>query len=95
MDTTDLTEYDLVRIGDGAALNENAGLQTHLFEDRVMNVSSLEVGARASVGSLAIVLYDSRIEDGAVLGNLSGLMKGKTLPAGTAWEGSPACPARG
>ena len=36
-DTTDHSqEFDLVSIGDDAALNEDVGLQTHLFEDRVM-----------------------------------------------------------
>ena len=94
-DTTDITEQDLVRIGDDAALNENAGLQTHLFEDRVMKVSGVDIGARATVGSLAIVLYDAVIEDDAQLGDLSVLMKGERLPAGTSWEGSPARPARG
>lgn len=93
-DTTDITEHDLVEIGDDAALNEDAGLQTHLFEDRVMKVSRVYVGPRASVGSLAIVLYDSRIEADAQLGDLSVLMKGETLPTATAWEGSPARPAR-
>ena len=93
LDTTDLTEFDLVTIGDDAALNDAAGLQTHLFEDRVMKVSHVTIGARATVGSLAIVLYDAVIEDGAELGDLSVLMKGETLAAGTAWEGSPARPA--
>ena len=93
-DTTDITEHDLVTVGDDAALNENAGIQTHLFEDRVMKVSGIQIGKRATVGSLAIALYDSVIEDDAQLGDLSVLMKGETLPAGTAWEGSPAQPAR-
>jgi len=93
-DTTDMTEFDLVSVGDDAALNEDAGLQTHLFEDRVMKVSALEIGPRASVGSLAIVLYDSRMEAETQLGDLSVLMKGETLPPGTSWEGSPARPAR-
>ena len=93
-DTTDLTEHDLVEVGDDAALNENAGLQTHLFEDRVMKVSGLKVGNRATVGSLSVALYDAVIEDDAMLGDLSVLMKGETLPAGTSWEGSPARPAR-
>lgn len=95
LDTTDMTEFDLVTIGDDAALNDAAGLQTHLFEDRVMKVSHVTIGARATVGSLAIVLYDAVIEDGAELGDLSVLMKGETLAAGTSWEGSPARPARG
>ena len=68
--------------------------ERHLFEDRVMKVSSIEIGARATIGSLAIVLYDSLVEPDAQLGDLSVLMKGETLPAGTSWEGSPARPAR-
>jgi non-ribosomal peptide synthetase-like protein len=90
MDTTDLTEYDLVRIGDDVALNDFAGLQTHLFEDRVMKVSGVDVGDRATIGSYAIVLYDAEIGADAQLGDLSVVMKGETLPPGTAWEGSPA-----
>ncbi|MBE7219467.1 MAG: peptide synthetase, partial [Caulobacteraceae bacterium] len=93
-DSTDITEHDLVSIGDDAAINENAGLQTHLFEDRVMKVSAVKIGDRATVGSLSVALYDSVIEDDAMLGDLSVLMKGEVLPAGTSWEGSPARPAR-
>jgi non-ribosomal peptide synthetase-like protein len=89
-DTTDITEHDLVSIGDDAALNENAGLQTHLFEDRIMKVSAIDVRERATVGSLAITLYDTVIETEAQLGDLSVLMKGERLPANTVWEGSPA-----
>ena len=90
MDTTDITEFDMVNVGKDAALNFECGLQTHLFEDRVMKVSRIEIGDRATVGSLAIVLYDSTMENDTALGSLSMLMKGETLPAGTRWEGSPA-----
>jgi non-ribosomal peptide synthetase-like protein len=90
IDTTDITEHDLVDIGDDVALNDLAGLQTHLFEDRVMKVSGVVVRDRATIGSLAIVLYDAEIGEDASLGDLSVVMKGEALPAGTAWEGSPA-----
>lgn len=90
IDTTDLTEHDLVTIGDDVALNDYAGLQTHLFEDRVMKVGAITVGDRATIGSLAIVLYDAEIGADAQLGDLSVVMKGESLPAGTNWEGSPA-----
>jgi non-ribosomal peptide synthetase-like protein len=93
-DTTDITEFDLVRIGDDVVLNDGAGLQTHLFEDRVMKVSNIEIEERATIGSLAIVLYDADVGADAQLGDLAVVMKGETLPAGTAWEGSPAQPAR-
>ena len=94
IDTTDFTEPDLVEIGDDAALNDFAGLQTHLFEDRVMKVSGVRVGDRATIGSYAIVLYDAEIGEDAQLGDLSVVMKGEALPPGTSWEGLPARPAR-
>jgi non-ribosomal peptide synthetase-like protein len=93
MDTTDVTEFDLVRIGDEAALNNDCGPQTHLFEDRVMKIAQVDIGARCTLGAGAIVLYGARMEAGSTLGELSLLMKGEVLPAGTHWEGSPARPA--
>ena len=92
LETTDVTEFDVVSIGDDAALNHESGPQTHLFEDRVMKISTVTVGARCTVGVGSIVLYDTTMEDGSALGDLSLLMKGETLPAGTSWEGSPARP---
>jgi non-ribosomal peptide synthetase-like protein len=92
MDTTDITEFDLVHIGDDVALNRFCTIQTHLFEDRVMKMSTIDIGDRCSVGAMSLVLYDTTMEEGSSLGNLSLLMKGEVLPAGTAWEGSPAGP---
>ncbi|MCA1008477.1 amino acid adenylation domain-containing protein [Rhodococcus hoagii] len=88
--TTYLTEFDLVRIGDGAAVGSNASMQTHLFEDRVMKMSVVTVGADATVGTRSIVLYDATVGDGAELGPLSLLMKGEHLPAATRANGIPA-----
>jgi non-ribosomal peptide synthetase-like protein len=92
MGTTDLTEYDLVTIGDEAALNDDCTIQTHLFEDRVMKSSTVAIGPRCNVGADALVLYDTCMEDGSSLQALSLLMKGEDLPARTAWEGIPARP---
>jgi non-ribosomal peptide synthetase-like protein len=49
--TMDFTEFDLVRLGDDVALNEDCTIQTHLFEDRVMKMSTVEIGSRVSIGS--------------------------------------------
>lgn len=89
-DTTDFTEFDTIRVGDDVALNGDCGLQTHLFEDRVMKISTVTIGDRCSVGSGAIVLYDTVMEPDSNLGNLSMLMKGESLPAHSSWVGSPA-----
>ena len=93
METSDLTEFDLVEVGDEVALNADCTIQTHLFEDRVMKMSRIHIGARCCVGAGSLVLYDTQMEAGAWLGDLSLLMKNEVLPAETRWEGSPARPA--
>ena len=55
-------------------------------------MSGIHIGDRCVVGGGSIILYDARMEDDSALGELSMLMKGETLPAGTHWEGSPARP---
>jgi non-ribosomal peptide synthetase-like protein len=92
LETSDFSEFDLVRIGDEAMLNADCTIQTHLFEDRVMKMDDIRIGARAKVGAGSLVLYGTRMEEGAALGDLSLLMKGEVLPARTEWEGIPARP---
>jgi len=92
MNTTDVTEFDCVRVGDAAELNEGSGPQTHLFEDRVMKIGWVEIGARVTVGARSTILYDSQVGDDARLGPLTLVAKGERLPGGTRWEGSPARP---
>ena len=88
--TTYLTEFDLVEIGDDATVGTEVSLQTHLFEDRVMKMSVVTVGAGATIGTRAIVLYDAVVGDDVSLGSLSLLMKGEHLTPGSRWRGIPA-----
>ena len=88
--TTQITEFDLIKIDDNSVLNDNCTLQTHLFEDRVMKMSYVDIGKECSVGGMAVVLYDSKMEDRSILEPLSVLMKNETLPANTSFVGAPA-----
>ena len=88
--TTYFTEFDLVEIGDDATVGTEVSLQTHLFEDRVMKMSVVTVGAGATLGTRAIVLYDAVVGDDVSLGSLSLLMKGEHLTPGSRWHGIPA-----
>lgn len=88
--TTYLTEFDLVHIGDDATIGTEASLQTHLFEDRVMKMSTITIGEGASIGTRSIVLYDTIVGEHASLSPLSLLMKGEELPPHTRWRGIPA-----
>ncbi len=90
LDTTFTTEFDLVKIGDDACIGRSCSLQTHLFEDRVMKMSTVEVGARCAVGPRSVILYDTLVGDDARLDGLSLVMKGESIPAGTSWRGIPA-----
>jgi non-ribosomal peptide synthetase-like protein len=90
VDTTYLTEFDLVTIGDDVSVGANASLQTHLFEDRVMKMDRITLRPRASIGDKAVVLYGSVVEEDATLAALSLVMKGEMLPKETTWCGIPA-----
>ena len=92
LETPYFSEFDLVEIGDHAALNLGATIQTHLFEDRVMKADYLRIGAGCTVGNLSVVLYGTHMQRGACLGPLSLLMKGETLPVGSSWSGIPSEP---
>ncbi|WP_420714048.1 Pls/PosA family non-ribosomal peptide synthetase [Streptomyces sp. NRRL WC-3742] len=90
LNTTYLTEFDLVEVGDDAAVGEFTSLQTHLFEDRVMKMSEVVVGPAGSVGARCVVLYDAQVGAGTTLDAMSLVMKGEHLPPRTQWRGIPA-----
>jgi len=90
LESLDLTEFDLVDIGDDAALGHACSIQTHLFEDRIMKMDRLSIGAGCVVGARAVVLYGSALGAGAELGPLSLMMKGESFGPATRWAGLPA-----
>ncbi|MGD9670446.1 MAG: Pls/PosA family non-ribosomal peptide synthetase [Hyphomicrobiaceae bacterium] len=89
IETTLFSEFDLVHIGDRAAINLGGTIQTHLFEDRIFKADRLTIGNDCSIGNMAFILYDTEMEAGSKLGPLSVLMKGERLPASTNWAGIP------
>ena len=89
LNTTDITEYDMVTIGDEAMLNEDCGPQTHLFEDRIMKIGSVKIGKQTTINSRTIILYDTEIGDNVNIDALSLIMKGEVLSDNTSWHGSP------
>jgi non-ribosomal peptide synthetase-like protein len=90
LDSTDFTEFDCVSIGDESELNAWSGPQTHLFEDRIMKIGRIQIGRRVTLGTRSTVLYDTVLGDQVLLGPLSLVMKGESLPARSSWTGSPA-----
>jgi carbonic anhydrase/acetyltransferase-like protein (isoleucine patch superfamily) len=64
-------------------------VQNHLFEDRVFKSSALRIADEASIGNLSVVLYDSEVRQGGVVGPLSLVMKGEAIERCTRWHGIP------
>ncbi len=92
MDSTDITEFDCVSVGDFAAVNSAAVLQTHLYEDRVMKFGRVSIGKGVSIDGGTTVLYDTKVGDYARIGPLTIVMKGEEIPAQSYWQGAPAQP---
>ncbi|MYN45429.1 amino acid adenylation domain-containing protein [Pseudoduganella sp. FT93W] len=94
LDTTDITEFDCVHIGDHSELNALTCPQTHLFEDRVMKIDHVQIGSKVYMGPRSAVLYSAVVGDQARLGALTLVMKGEQIPPRSYWAGCPAAPAR-
>jgi non-ribosomal peptide synthetase-like protein len=93
-DSTFITEFDLLEIGDDCAIGKDTSLQTHLFEDRVMKMSKVKIESQSQIGSRCIVLYDAIVSKGSYIENLSMVMKAEFIPARSRWIGIPAYPYR-
>lgn len=89
LDTTDFTEFDLVRIGDQSSLNHECGPQTHLFEDRIMKLGPVDIQAGVTIGSGTIILYDAVVGKDTSIDALSLVMKGDKIPERSTWVGIP------
>jgi non-ribosomal peptide synthetase-like protein len=87
-----LPEADLVHLGDGVSVNRGCVLQTHLFHDRVMSLSTVTLGHGATMGPHGVILPAASIGEDATVGPASLVMRGEHVPAGTRWAGNPIVP---
>jgi non-ribosomal peptide synthetase-like protein len=92
-ETLTITEFDMVTLGDGCALNRGCVVESHLFHDRVMQIGPCVVGAGATLGPSAAMLPDTTLGEGTSVGAHAIVMRGETLPANSRWHGAPVVPA--
>ncbi|MCW3049767.1 MAG: Amino acid adenylation protein, partial [Solirubrobacterales bacterium] len=88
-DTLAVTEFDMVTLGDGCAVNRGACLETHLFHDRLLRIGPTEMGAGSTLGPVSAILPESKLGAACVVGGRSVVLRGEELPAGTRWHGAP------
>ncbi|CAL8464659.1 g4194 [Coccomyxa elongata] len=70
IDSVDLSDFDLINIGDDVAINEGATLLGHYFKDGLLHFGEVIVEDRVRIEPYAAVLPGSRLEAGAQLKTL-------------------------
>lgn len=82
-----VVDPDMIEIGDGATVT--AAFQAHTFEDRVLKLDKVRIGAYATVGSNTVPLYGAIIGAGTYVAPHSVIMKDEFLLPGQRYEGAP------
>jgi non-ribosomal peptide synthetase-like protein len=93
INTLTITEFDLVTLGPGCALNRRSCIETHLFHDRMMSLGPITLGAHATVGPASAVLPDTVLGEWCSVGARSVVLRGEQLPPHSDWHGAPIAPA--
>ncbi len=87
-----LPEADLVRLGDGATVNQGCVVQTHLFHDRVLSMDAVTMRTGSTLGPNSVILPAATLGKHATVGPASLVMRGESVPARTRWIGNPIGP---
>lgn len=82
-----VVDPDMITIEDGATVH--ALFQAHSFEDRVLKIDRVRLGARSTVGRGAVVLYGADIGEDAHVMPHSVVMKRERLLPGRRYAGAP------
>ncbi len=82
-----VVDPDMIEIGDGATVDTM--FQAHSFEDRVLKIDRVRIGALATVGRASVLLYGIDIGERARVAAHSVVMKRERLLAGRRYEGVP------
>lgn len=82
-------EADLCEVGPGATVGPGCVVQTHLFQDRVMSLDTVTLGAGATMGPHSVALPAAVLGNGTAVGPASLVMRGDQVPSHTSWQGNP------
>lgn len=85
-----VVDPDMLAFGDGATVSTM--FQAHTFEDRVLKIAPVRIGAGATLGQGSVVLYGAVVGAGAEIAPHSVVMKNEILPDGGAYAGAPVRP---
>eukprot|EP00931_Biecheleriopsis_adriatica_P101086 TRINITY_DN762_c0_g1_i6.p1 TRINITY_DN762_c0_g1~~TRINITY_DN762_c0_g1_i6.p1 ORF type:complete len:1363 (+),score=276.28 TRINITY_DN762_c0_g1_i6:131-4219(+) len=89
MNSSMLSEPDLISVGNGACLNRESILCSHIFEGAEMKLAQLSLDGSTTLGSDALIFCGASMREHARLGPASACFKDEELMSGR-YEGCPA-----
>jgi non-ribosomal peptide synthetase-like protein len=85
-----IADQNLIEIGDDSVIGGDATLVCHAAERGHLVTAPIRIGARVTVGLMAVIFPGCTIGDGAVIAAGSVLSKGARVGPGEIWAGVPA-----
>jgi non-ribosomal peptide synthetase-like protein len=82
-----IVDPDMLEFGDGSTVN--AMFQAHTFEDRVLKIGYVKVGARSTLGDATVPLYGAVVGENTMVAPHSVIMKHEHLLPGLRYAGAP------
>lgn len=88
--TTFVSDWDLLTIDDDTTLGGESAVIAHVFEMGQIKLMPVRIGKQVTLGRATTIFPGVTIGDRAVVGGHSLVTKGKSIPENTIWAGSPA-----
>ncbi len=82
-----VVDPDMLHFGDDSTVQTM--FQAHTFEDRILKIDTVHIGAGASIGQTSVMMNGSEAGDAAQVAPYTVVMKNARLKAGRRYEGSP------
>jgi len=83
-------EFDLLEVGDGAAINDDCDATAHTVERMVLKMAPVRIEPSSAMLPGSVVMPGGLLEKGALLLERSQVLKGDVVRAGEVWAGQPA-----
>jgi acetyltransferase-like isoleucine patch superfamily enzyme len=90
INTTNISEFDLVILEDEACIDEGTTLCGHVFEDGAMKLGDVLIRQYTTIGAWSIVNPYAEVDEGTEVGPFSLVALGMYIPPEETWQGSPA-----
>ena len=88
INTTTVSDWDLITIGDDTMIGDDAVILAHVGEKGLLRMAPVRIGQRCTIGRDTCIMPGAVVEDDAVLAAMSVVTKNRVLPAGTVWGGT-------